>query len=149
MRYDSTKCTSNLPLSAPHSASSINPRDWKVVARTAFNYSNHSELRSHQLWSSSPSNFIDTAEYRMNSTQERGWLNLRVGRTEEWKRVWVTFDSGILSYSDIQTDRGSLMMDDDERETEAETRVYMEQVIFLRTDVRHVLFSSTKSHRQT
>ena len=62
-------------------------------------------------------------------------METKIGRAEHWERKWVVFDDGVLYYS---ADRGS-----NREDSELVTRVPMDRVISLRTDVRDLLrFSS-------
>jgi hypothetical protein len=69
----------------------------------------------------------------LSSSKEEGWLETKIGRAELWERKWVVFDDGVLYYS---TDRGANREDSD-----LVTRVPMDRVISLRTDVRALLCS--------
>jgi hypothetical protein len=63
----------------------------------------------------------------MSSSREEGWLETKIGRAEKWERKWVVFDDGVLYYS---TEKDADRDDDD-----MVTRVPMDRVISLRTDV--------------
>ena len=63
----------------------------------------------------------------MSSSREEGWLETKIGRAEHWERMWFVFDDGVLFYSSYR--------EADRDDSEAVTRVPMDRVISLRTDV--------------
>lgn len=73
----------------------------------------------------------------MSSSREEGWLETKIGRAEHWERMWFVFDDGVLFYSSYR--------DADRDDSEAVTRVPMDRVISLRTDVsmNHREYSNT------
>ena len=69
----------------------------------------------------------------MSSSREEGWLETKIGRAERWERMWVVFDDGVLYYSpDRNADRDI---------DESVTKVPMDRVISLRTDVSTPYFA--------
>ena len=67
--------------------------------------------------------------FRQSSSREDGWLDVKIGRQNEWKRQWVVFDDCVLYLSDQpQSDRKMCRA------------ISMDRVISIRTDVSdHVL----------
>lgn len=72
----------------------------------------------------------------LNSSREEGWMKLKIGETGNWEQMHIVFDNGLLSYS-----AAKLHSDDAEKSNHVVTKVHMDKVISLRTDVSEVNYS--------
>lgn len=72
--------------------------------------------------------------FRLTSNREEGWLKIKLGEEGVWEDMYVTFDYFVISYSITKPDHNEEVdkgIDDDDS-----TKVQMDKVISLRTDVR-------------
>lgn len=63
-------------------------------------------------------------------------MKLKIGEAGNWEQMHIVFDNGLLSYS-----AAKLHLNDAEKSNHMTTKVHMDQVISLRTDVREFIFS--------
>jgi hypothetical protein len=72
----------------------------------------------------------------LTSSREEGWMKLKIGEAGNWEQMHIVFDNGLLSYSAVK-----LHSDDAEKSNHIATKVHMDKVISLRTDVREFYYS--------
>jgi hypothetical protein len=72
----------------------------------------------------------------LTSSREEGWMKLKIGEAGNWEQMHIVFDNGQLSYSAVK-----LHSDDAEKSNHMATKVHMDKVISLRTDVSKFRYS--------